>query len=1303
MKTNALLDTGASISCISLTYFKKVGCTETDLNVSSVTHIVGVGGETHPVLGTANLSVRIGNVLFDHKFYVFSKLHHTLILGTDFMSTNKAHINFHQHTVSFNEGLIHVALVESNHGLARSLKSCKLAPHQECNIPVVLSRVNPKGLYLLEPIVRTYSEIVSAKCLVSAHGKKAAIRVVNISNQDVFIPRNKVLATVSYVDNTDIHTLADTNSTNQNPSVNVASTSQVRDVNDITFDLDNADLTENQKNELLQFLKTQRDVFANDWTELGKTNLHYHEIETEDAPPVRMPFYRQSIPVKKQCSQQIKEMLDANIIHPSDSPWHSPVVMVKKKDGSYRFAVDYRKLNAITKPMFYPLQRFDDVIDSVGESQAQLFSVLDCASGFWQIPLHPKTKHKSAFITQEGVFEFNRLPFGLKNAPMAFQSTMAKALNAMNWKYVLIYIDDIIIYSQTFSDHLKHLKAVFGKLKEAGLTLKPSKCRFAAKEVTYLGHIFSKDGIHVDPDKIEAVKSFPEPNSQHQVRQFLGLANYYRKFVPNYSKIAVPLTKLLQKETKFEWSTTCQTAFDKLKAALISAPILVYPNFDKPFLLTTDASGEALGYILGQLNDNGHEQVIAYGGRSLHPNEKKWSVTEQECLAILEGIRTFRPYLAHGPFSIYTDHGALEYLKTFKYNSGTGRLARWALTLQEYDYQVFHRPGKKNLNADALSRRSYPRQTTSSDPENIPCLAAAFSGSTSINDNSEYLEVTFSYTDKQPCVTSVTLPDVISVPDVCKRQREDEEYKPIFDYLENHVIPPDYTDSQQKGLVGRAMEYGIVNGTLHHFYHPKHRGTKSNRPNAITQLAVPKPDRKALLTAYHDSVIGGCHLGRDSTRQAIQQKYHWPRMYQDIEDYIKTCDICQRCKTQQHATIAPMVPMPIEDTFQRLHVDILGPLPQTASGNKYILLAIDSFTRWTESFPMKTMEAREVADLLVKEVFTRYGAPRTLLTDRGRQFTSKLVNAICEIYSVKHHYTSAYHPQTNGVCERRNKDIAQILRSYCNEEQTNWDELLPFVMMAIRSSPCQSTGFSPHYMLFGREMLLPIDTTIIPKDSLGKEATSHINGLLKHLKLTKEVAEENIRSSQETTKSRYDQKASPSKFAIGDTVLLRNTAVPKGHSPKLMMKYNGPYSIEEIGPNYTYKLRNCENYQIIKPFVNHNRLKMYNRRQPTIVDLPQKHDQADKQDDPQDNTNAKDLKSQNNSDQSRKDDEKLYDFDKIIKRRRQKGKTQYLLKWVNAKPTWEPSENISEKYLENFNQNYTANGCKKRKRKTFFK
>ena len=515
---------------------------------------------------------------------------------------------------------------------------------------------------------------------------------------------------------------------------------QKHELLDMGINLDEKELSENQQNQLWNFLVQNRDIFAKDLSELGQTNMHYHTIHTKTDKPVSSAPYRQTPQMRQELEHQLDKMEKHGIIQESTSPYNSPVVLVKKKNNEFRFCIDFRALNKITEPISFRIPSLADVFDTLAASDSEIFSSLDMKSGFWQVPLDPSTKHKSAFITHKGVYEFNRLAFGMMNSPMTFQCLMTKVLKDLNFKVALVYIDDILIFSKNFEEHLHHISLVFSNLRAANLKLNPSKCKFATSTVKYLGHIISKEGIRVNPENTDRVKNFPKPTTGRQVKSFLGMANYYRKFVKDYAHIASPLTNLLKKNKKFKWTPECETAFETLKDRLTSAPLLAFPKMNEPFILSTDSSEYSNGYILSQMQ-NGREHVIAYGGRQLRGSELKWHITDKEALALVEGIQNFRHYLSNQEFTVFTDNVSVKYLQKIK--DCQGRLGRWSLLLQGYNFKIQHRAGDKNP-ADFLSRQHYSETKNELSTD----LADNLYFCDVNNSEKEYTEVTFIYKDE---------------------------------------------------------------------------------------------------------------------------------------------------------------------------------------------------------------------------------------------------------------------------------------------------------------------------------------------------------------------------------------------------------------------------------------------------------------------------------------------------------------------------------------------------------------------------
>ena len=888
--------------------------------------------------------------------------------------------------------------------------------------------------------------------------------------------------------------------------------------------------------------------------------------------------------MREETERQTKEMLANGIIRESDTPWHSPTVLVKKRNGEYRFAIDYRELNKITEPISFPIPMITEVFDTLADSKAQIFSLIDLRSGFHQVGLCPSTAEKASFITHQGVFTPTRLQFGLKNSPMCFQNLMSKVLKDLNWKIALVYIDDILIFSKNYDEHLEHLDKVFQNLRAANLKIHPGKCRFAVQEIVYLAHRINSFGIKIDDSKYQAIETYPVPKNVKNVRAFLGVAQFYRRYIKSFATIALPLNKLLRKETKFVWTEECQVAFETLKRALVTAPVLAFPQFDKPFILAVDASDESIGYVLSQLDSDNREHPVAYGGRALRNEELRWHITDKEGLSLVEAIRQFRPYLANVPFTVYTDNVSVKYLQQIK--DCQGRLGRWSLLLQGYNMQIIHKSSLNNANADGLSRRSYPPSPKVEEEKPEVCSVGYEVSFCYANDSSD-----IKVQSVDPVPAEQNSDKQTGCPNLIRRQQKCPDFKAMYTYKTTGEVPEDA--KQARTLVAEASQYEVINGLLYHFYSPRSRGLPKEE-RFVKQLALPKVLRDDILRSYHDSLAGGGHQGHERTFAAIRLKYYWPKMYDEIGKYVQSCLLCQQVKRPVHAKPPPLQPLPVADLFSRWHIDILSGLPTTKDKYKHILVVVDSYSKWMEAHPLRSQEATEVAAVLYREVITRYGAPRTLISDRGQTFMSKLTAAMCELFQITRHYVSAYHPATNAVVERANSIILQGFRMYCKDQQDDWPEILPSVMMAHRMTPCtQASQVSPFFLLFGREMHIPIDTALLPKDNLSQNHKVHLNNVLKQLETTRKIATENIKAAQVRYKHQFDKRSQEPKFQPAERVWLYCTKVAVGKAPKLHRKWVGPYYITQLGPHHTFKVRNCATNKEVKSLVNGVRLKPY--------------------------------------------------------------------------------------------------------------
>ncbi|XP_063293534.1 uncharacterized protein LOC134578463 [Pelobates fuscus] len=455
-----------------------------------------------------------------------------------------------------------------------------------------------------------------------------------------------------------------------------------------------------ERAQAVRLLKTKQVTFSQ---EPGYTLLAIHKVETPGQAPLRQPPYRIPEAVREGMRKEIDEMLWLGVIEPSESPWASPVVLVPKKDGTTRFCVDYRRLNDKTVTDAYPMPRMDELLDRI--SAGKYLTTIDLCKGYWQIPLAEDAIPKSAFITPFGLYQFRVMPFGMKNAPATFQRMVDQLLGGLQ-SFACAYLDDIAIHSDTWEAHLEHVGVVLDRIRGAGLTLKPDKCHLGMAEVQYLGHRVGCGKQRPEPAKIEAAANWPTPHTKTQVMAFLGTAGYYRRFVPDYSALAKPLTDLTKKKLPRQvlWSPECEVAFQALKTALVNAPVLVTPDPNKRFIVHTDASMFGLGAVLSQIGEDGGEHPVAYLSRKLLPREVSYATIEKECLALVWALKKLTPYLYGRAFTLITDHNPLVWLN--RVSGDNARLLRWSLALQPYDFTIHYRPGKQNGNADGLSRQT---------------------------------------------------------------------------------------------------------------------------------------------------------------------------------------------------------------------------------------------------------------------------------------------------------------------------------------------------------------------------------------------------------------------------------------------------------------------------------------------------------------------------------------------------------------------------------------------------------------------
>ena len=803
-----------------------------------------------------------------------------------------------------------------------------------------------------------------------------------------------------------------------------------------------------------------------------------HSIPLLDDVPVAKHPYKLSHKKREIVRAQVADLLKKDIIEPCHSPYASPVLVIPKKDGSHRMVLDYRELNKISVKRRWPLPRMSDILDRL--TDANWISRLDLKHAFYQIPLNPQDRHKTAFVTPNGQYQFKRMPFGLHGAPSTFQRTMDELLADMR-AYAIPYLDDIIIFSSDFDSHCRHLFDVSIRLSTTGFFLKAEKCILAYQKTELFGFVVGQGQLVPDPLRTLAIAEMKPPSSRKEVLSFLGSLGYYRKFIKDFARKSLPLVALTSKTVDFHWEQEHQVAFEDLRDNLVSSPILQLPRQDRPFLLRSDASDYATGAVLLQEVDELWMPVAFYSYK-LNKAERNYSTTQKEGLAVVKAIEHWDTLLDGVHFEIETDHSAL--VSIYNLKEPNKRLARWVLTLQAYDFDIRHRPGSEMHLPDALSRLLLlsPQEMT----------------------------------------------------DLRAQQRSDPTTAAMIRAAETRIIDTELTPKLQQ-LIRANLEHLQVDddGLLIHLRLPLGSKGRSQHKRAV----IPPSLRSYVTDACHSDTTAG-HLGFDRTYEKLAQRFWWPDMWKETKANVAKC-ACQINKKmnalsyQQHSIV-------VGHPWQVVSADHLGPLPAADSGHRYILVFVDYFTRWTIAVPVPDTTADTTAREFLERVVFQHGVPNTLITDNGTAFANSLLTEITRLLGVKKLKITPAHPQTNGRVERWNHTVISMLRSYTDDYKTNWPELLPAVTFAYNTSKHSSTGQSPFFLNHGFEACQPVDIELglpLPENN---DTNSYAHSLLRSLHLARSAAREQQERLARAQERRLNTKK-PHHFDVDQYVYVRDT------------------------------------------------------------------------------------------------------------------------------------------------------------------
>jgi transposase InsO family protein len=985
-----------------------------------------------------------------------------------------------------------------------------------------------------------------------------------------------------------------------------------------------------------------------------------HAIHLTDPAPIKQASYRLPPSKKAAVEKNVEKLLKQNLIAPSNSPWSSPVVLVPKHDGEWRMCIDYRRVNARTRKDAYPIPLIEDCLNMC--KNAKWLTLIDIKDAYHHILMAPGSRQITAFVTPQGLFEWKRMPFGLCNAPATFQRYVDHQLREYIGKCCAAFFDDCLVYSSgTLEDHALKVKAILEKLAAAGLEANTAKCKFAYTELLFVGHIVSQGTIRPDPSKLAAVTDWPVPTNATGVKSFLGFTNYYHKFIKGFALMARPLYALTRKGQPFEWTQAAQAAFVQLKEALLSAPCLYAPDFKLPFTLHTDASGDGISGVLSQVV-TGEEHPVAFISRQLNKAERNYSASEWECLAVVWAVGQFEPYLLDAPFTIVTDHSALQWLQSKRYENS--RLMRWAMKLQEFSFTVRYRPGKQNANADGPSRYPVPNsappesesepdtgvpgitpgsraphfirqlhvrfevdqalpgrtavRTSKKRPRSSAAPASASSSAAPASASSSAAPASASSSAAPAAASRAEAPDPfydftlvndLALERLVRAQRLTQQWGVLIKYLERKELPASFESNQRRRLVNDAQDFALLpvgnqeEPALYYLPARPRRGAFSLTP-VLPRLVIPQGEfRSELLQLFHNSPFGG-HFGIKRTYRKIAARYYWPSLLADVEHHVKACMICQREKARRQEVQIPggLIDPPTRP-FELFSMDFIGPLTKSEDF-KYVLVIIDHYSHWAIGVPMQAITVANTARALVEEVFCKFGVPSRILSDNGAQFRNELMKQLHSQLRIKQLFTTTYHPQSNGMVERLNGTLKTLLYAIRDKYHGQWIHALQPALFAYNTSVSEFTLMTPFFILYGCEAVTPGDALAISAEARDGESANlegYVSLLHGHIRNAHAFMDSIISNKKLRVHEKNMTLARIPTYKMGDLVYVQHELARSRSRVGHVQPFTGPWRVTARLGTTTYSVEPVDpscEPRLSSINVHTGRLKPYVRNQP---------------------------------------------------------------------------------------------------------
>lgn len=1153
----------------------------------SKTVINGIGGKIQSECFAYIPLQSADGFVFRHKVYLFDNVPCGAdgIIGLDFLRTYNANIDLPTNRLT----------LQLNYYETCTLIICKcpsktLESEEYLTIPSRSESVHKviinKNIYkdCVVHARQLHENLFLAGCIIKPNRGKILVKILNTSEKPIKILKSKIIQSdgIEYLDN-------------YNFCLFSKSEKDVSRVKKLLTELKLGHLDSNDKKLLQIICAKYSDIFFLEGDKLGTANVVEQSIMVKpNTKPVYVKPYRLPQASKQEINKQVQRMLDDGIIEPSNSEWNSPILLVPKKSEDvkkWRLVVDYRKVNESIQDDKFPLPNITDILDSL--SGSIYFTHLDLYQGFYQINLNRESRDITSFAVSTGQYRMQRLPMGLKISPSAFSRAMSIAMSGLTYDKCFVYCDDLVVFGRSREIHNKNLIDVFERFRNMNLKLNPLKCEFMKKQLLYLGHVVSADGVLPDPEKVRVLQQYPVPANSDDVRRFIAFCNYYRKFIPQFSEITLPLNKLCRKNVVFSWTKECQNSFEILKNKLITPPILQYPDFSdtNTFVLQTDASGVAIGSVLC----NKDLKPVAYASRPLNKAELNYPIIQKELLAIVWSIKHFRPYLYGKQFIIKTDHKPLIYL--FGMKDPSTRLLKFRLQLEEYDFKIEYVKGSENV-ADALSRVTISSEELKSLNSKVSLvMTRAQKAKLNQDELSRNKDIRDSYI---PADSRSGQPRIA---EILRKPSDFVELK----FIEGNKLTKKNITYEKECLSYEESTYSIyINlNYMSHFTRVEFANLLSDFCNKlnIKRLCIIKDEKNVefikqlineiksrqqwsgphinilrgvkriysneekicILHDYHLLPTSG-HAGVQRMVNNIKGKYFWPGLENDVRKYVSKCDKCQTSKYFRNIVEPMVVTTTASKAFEKIFLDIIGPLDRDVDNNIYILSLQCELSKYVEAYPLQRKDTVSVAKCFVNNFILRYGLPKTIATDRGKEFMSETMVEVCRLLRIKKVSSTAYHHESIGALENTHKHLAAFLRTLCDGHPETWSHWLQFWCFSFNTTVHTETKYTPYELVFGNICNLPSNLTNNVVEPL-YNTDNYALELRYRLQLACKEVHKNLVLSKLKRKTVWDKKCNPIRYRKGDLILIKNET-----GKKLDKLYDGPYTvISESEPNVTVK------------------------------------------------------------------------------------------------------------------------------------